>query len=152
MSKELYELKTYEDINHIDEYGEEFWYARELQLVLAYKEWRKFENVIGKAIEACKNSNANDLERFVGAAKMVSIGSGAERTQKDYKLTRYACYLIAQNGDSRKKNIALAQTYFAIQTRKQELTENRLLWLQAIPHCCSLPLYLWIDKLSYIQG
>ncbi len=116
--------KSFENIKHIDEDGVEFWYARELQTVLNYKEWRKFEGVIEKAKIACENSNLNILEHFVGADKMVQIGSGAERKQKDYKLTRYACYLIAQNGDSRKKVIALAQTYFAVQTRKQEITEK----------------------------
>ena len=119
-----YNNQTFEDIKHIDENGIEYWYARELQLVLNYKEWRKFEGVIQKAKEACKNSGINEFEHFVGADKMVSIGSGAKRKQKDYKLTRYACYLIAQNGDSRKKVVALAQTYFAVQTRKQEISEK----------------------------
>ena len=116
--------KNFEDIKHIDENGIEFWYARELQLVLDYKEWRKFEGVVQRAIKACKNSNINALDHFVGADKMVQIGSGAERIKKDYKLTRYACYLIAQNGDSRKEVIALAQTYFTVQTRKQEINEK----------------------------
>ena len=116
--------KTFENIKHIDEFGVEFWYARELQVVLDYKEWRKFENVIKKAIKSCENSSISAIDHFVGIDKMVQIGSGAERKQQDYKLSRYACYLIAQNGDSRKKVIALAQTYFAIQTRKQELTEQ----------------------------
>ena len=115
---------SFEDIKHIDENGVEFWYARELQSVLDYKEWRKFDGVIQRAIKACKNSNINASDHFVGADKMVSIGSGATRKQIDYKLTRYACYLIAQNGDSRKRVIALAQTYFAVQTRKQEISEN----------------------------
>lgn len=116
--------KSFEDIKHVDENGIEFWYARELQSVLNYIEWRKFENVINKAKESCKNSDITVLDHFVDVDKMVQIGSGAERKQKDYKLTRYACYLIAQNGDSRKKVIALAQTYFAVQTRKQEITEK----------------------------
>ena len=116
--------KSFEDIKHIDENGVEFWYARELQLVLNYKEWRKFENVINKAKESCKNSEVSVFDHFVDVDKMVQIGSGAKRKQKDYKLTRYACYLIAQNGDSRKKVIALAQTYFAVQTRKQEISEK----------------------------
>ena len=103
---------SFENIKHIDENGVEFWYARELQSVLDYKEWRKFDGVIQRAIKACENSNINASDHFVGADKMVSIGSGATRKQIDYKLTRYACYLIAQNGDSRKKVIALAQTYF----------------------------------------
>ena len=121
---ENFNNQTFEDIKHIDENGIEYWYARELQLVLNYKEWRKFEGVIQKAKESCKNSSINEFEHFVGADKMVSIGSGAKRKQKDYKLTRYACYLIAQNGDSRKKVVALAQTYFAVQTRKQEISEK----------------------------
>ena len=116
--------KSFENIKHIDENGVEFWYARELQVILNYKEWRKFENVINKAKEACENSEVSVFDHFVDVDKMVQIGSGAERKQKDYKLTRYACYLIAQNGDSRKKVIALAQTYFAVQTRKQEITEK----------------------------
>ncbi|MDO5569513.1 MAG: DNA damage-inducible protein D [bacterium] len=114
---------TFESIKHINEFGEEYWLARELQIVLDYKEWRKFEGVIGRAINACNNSEINALDHFVGADKMVQIGSGAKRIQKDYSLTRYACYLIAQNGDPRKEVIALAQTYFAVQTRKQEITE-----------------------------
>ena len=122
-NKENYN-KTFEDIKHIDENGIEFWYARELQSVLNYKEWRKFENVINKAKESCKNSDITVFDHFVDVDKMVQIGSGAQRKQKDYKLTRYACYLIAQNGDTRKKVIALAQTYFAIQTRKQEISEK----------------------------
>ena len=121
---EEYNEKTFENIKHIDDYGNEFWYARELQRVLNYTEWRKFEGVIQKAKNACDNSNINSSDHFGEADKMVQIGSGAKRKQKEYKLTRYACYLIAQNGDSRKKVIALAQTYFAIQTRKQELSEK----------------------------
>ncbi len=121
---EEYNEKIFESIKHIDEYVNEYWLARELQKVLDYKEWRKFEGVINKAKEACINSNFIIEDHFVGADKMVSIGSGANRCQKDYKLSRYACYLIAQNGDSRKEVIALAQTYFAIQTRKQEINEK----------------------------
>lgn len=115
---------TLENIKHIDEERQEFWYARELQIVLNYKEWRKFENVINKAKDSCRNSNVIESDHFVKVDKMVNIGSGAKRKKKDYKLTRYACYLIAQNGDSRKNVIALAQTYFAIQTRKQEIYEK----------------------------
>ena len=117
--------KSFEDIKHIDENGIEFWYARELQIVLDYKEWRKFENVISKAKIACENSNINAFEHFVGVDKLSKRANNAEVRINDYKLTRYACYLIAQNGDSRKKVIALAQTYFAVQTRKQELTEKQ---------------------------
>lgn len=107
----------FENIKHIDENDNEYWYARELQLVLKYKEWRKFDGVIEKAINSCKNSEVNILDHFVGVDKMIKLAKNATRNIKDYKLSRYACYLIAQNGDSRKKIIALAQTYFAIQTR-----------------------------------
>ena len=117
--------KTFEDIKHIDENEIEFWYARELQLVLDYKEWRKFENVINKAKESCKNSDINVFDCFVDVDKSIISGKGRKSIIKDYKLNRYACYLIAQNGDSRKKVIALAQTYFAMQTRKQEITEKQ---------------------------
>ena len=119
-----YNNQTFEDIKHINENGIEYWYARELQLVLNYKEWRKFENVINKAKESCKNSNINVFEHFVDVDKLSKRANNAEVMIKDYKLTRYACYLIAQNGDTRKKVIALAQTYFAIQTRKQEISEK----------------------------
>ena len=116
--------KSFEDIKHIDENNNEFWYARELQNVLDYKEWRKFENVINKAKQACENSNISTFEHFVDADKLSKRANNAEVIINDYKLSRYACYLIAQNGDSRKKVIALAQTYFAVQTRKQEITEK----------------------------
>ena len=119
-----YSKTTFEDIKHVDENGIEFWYARELQKVLDYTEWRKFENVINKAKKACKNSNLTIADHFVGADKMIDLAKGAKRKINDYKLSRYACYLIAQNGDSRKAVIALAQTYFAVQTRKQELSEK----------------------------
>ncbi|MBR3696792.1 MAG: DNA damage-inducible protein D [Clostridia bacterium] len=115
---------NFESIKHIDENGIEYWYARELQNVLNYKEWRKFENVINKAKEACENSDISIFDHFVDVAKTIKMPKGAEKTIIDYRLTRYACYLIAQNGDSRKKTIALAQTYFAVQTRKQELTRQ----------------------------
>ena len=121
---EKHNNQNFEDIKHTNEYGIEYWYARELQLILDYKEWRKFENVINKAKDACKNSNINVFEHFVDAAKTIQMPKGATKNIKDYKLSRYACYLIAQNGDSRKEVIALAQTYFAIQTRKQEIAEK----------------------------
>ena len=114
----------FEDIKHIDELGREYWQARELMPILQYKNWQNFEKIIQKAIIACEISNITVIDHFIESNKMVQIGSGAYREQTDYKLTRYACYLIAQNGDSRKEVIAFAQTYFAIQTRKMEITEK----------------------------
>ena len=119
-----YTEKMFEDIKHIDGEGKEYWLARELQIALDYKKWQKFINVIENAKIACEQSNFIIEDHITQVGKMVDIGSGAKRKQVDYKLSRYACYLIAQNGDSRKKTIALAQTYFAIQTRKQELSEK----------------------------
>lgn len=104
----------------------EFWYARDLQEILGYTEWRNFLKVVEKAKEACSNAGANTENHFVDVNKMVPIGSGAERPIEDIMLTRYACYLIAQNGDPRKDQIAFAQSYFAIQTRKQEIIEERI--------------------------
>ena len=118
-----YTDKIFENIKHIDEFGNEYWLARELMMVLEYKQWRYFELSILKAIEACNNSNYDALDHFAHYRKMVDIGSNTKRNIKDYKLSRYACYLIVQNADPRKKVIALAQTYFAVQTRKQELSE-----------------------------
>ena len=115
---------SFEDIKHIDEYGNEYWLARELQLALEYKEWRKFSRVIEKARDASNNSKLKVSDHFVQTDKMVGIGSKTSRNIDDYKLSRYACYLIVQNSDPRKEVVALGQTYFAIQTRKQELTEK----------------------------
>ena len=115
---------VFESIKHFDENGNEYWYARELQKVLEYNKWENFEKVIEKAKLSCLNSNYGLQDHFPDVRKMVDIGSNTLRNIVDYKLSRYACYLIAQNGDSKKKVIALAQTYFAIQTRKQELLEQ----------------------------
>ena len=115
--------KDFESIKHVDTDGTEFWYARELMIVLEYKQWRRFEQVIERAKEACKNSNVSVFDNFADVGKIVKAGA-TNKDIGDIKLTRYACYLIAQNGDSRKKAIALAQTYFAVQTRKQELTRQ----------------------------
>ena len=116
--------KSFEDIKHINEDGVEFWYARELMTILEYNKWENFEKVINKAKDACENSGITVFDHFPDVRKTIQMPKGAEKTILDYKLTRYACYLIAQNGDSRKKVIALAQTYFAVQTRKQEITEK----------------------------
>jgi DNA-damage-inducible protein D len=106
--------------------GVECWSARELQKLLGYSDWRNFVAVIEKARTACKSAGENDLDHFVDINKMVVLGSGSEREVEDFALTRYACYLVAQNGDSSKPPIAFAMTYFAVQTRKQEIIEQRL--------------------------
>ena len=114
----------FESIKHIDESGNEYWLARELQIVLDYKKWQKFINVIESAKISCKQSNFIIDDHFTQVGKMVDIGSRTSRSILDYKLSRYACYLIVQNSDSRKEVVALGQTYFAVQTRKQELIEK----------------------------
>ena len=118
-----YTESLFESIKHINDYGEEFWYARELQIALDYKRWDKFQNVISKAMEACKNSENNVDDHFSHVGKIVEAGA-TYKDVGDIELSRYACYLIVQNGDSRKKVIALGQTYFAVKTRQQELIEN----------------------------
>lgn len=125
--QQIIKLKsTFDDIVHQTEDGTEFWYARELQKVLGYIEWRNFTTVIEKAKIACSATNSSISDHFVNVNKMVEIGSKTEREIDDILLTRYACYLIAQNGDPRKDEIAFAQSYFAVQTRKQEIIEKRL--------------------------
>lgn len=118
-----YTETLFESIKHINEYGNEFWYARELQKALEYTEWRNFSKVIDKAITACENSENTVSDHFVEVNKIVEAGATSKPID-DYELSRYACYLIVQNGDSRKKVIALGQTYFAVKTRQQELIEN----------------------------
>lgn len=119
-------LKSQFDAITHEDYGIEYWKARELMILLGYDRWENFENAIVRAMDACKNSDGLIDDHFRETTKMVPIGSGAQRAVKDYLLTRYACYLIAQNGDPRKDEVAFAQSYFAIQTRKQELIEDRL--------------------------
>ena len=121
---EKYNEKNFEDIKHIDEYGNEYWYARELQVALDYKKWQKFENVIENAKIACENSDNAVSDHFTQVGKMINTGKTAKRKVVDFKLSRYACYLIVQNANPNKEVVALGQTYFAVQTRKQELTEK----------------------------
>ncbi len=115
---------TFESIKHVDEDGYEYWYGRELSKILQYGEYRKFVPVIKKAMISCANSECKVSDHFAQMDVMVEIGSNAKRKLKDYKLSRYACYLIVQNSDSTKSVVALGQTYFAIQTRRQELSEK----------------------------
>ena len=126
MTKELekYEEMTFEEIKHVDDNGNEYWYARELMNALEYKRWDKFCNVIESAKIACEKSSCIVTDHFSQVGKMVNIGSKTSRNIIDYKLSRYACYLIVQNSDPRKATVALGQTYFAVQTRKMELTEE----------------------------
>ena len=119
-----YTEKMFEDIKHIDEVGNEYWHARELAKVLEYKDWRNFLKVLNKAKKTCINSGFNENEQLVEINKLSKRSNNAITNIQDYKLSRYACYLIVMNGNPKKEIIALAQTYFAIQTRKQELSEK----------------------------
>ena len=118
------EYKRFEDIKNARLDGSEFWSARELATVLDYTKWENFSKVIDRAMLACKNSGFEITDHFPDVRKMVDIGSGTQRKVKDYELSRYACYLIVQNGDPRKEVIALGQTYFAIQTYRQEIADK----------------------------
>ena len=114
----------FESIKHVNEYGQEFWYARELQKVLEYSQWRRFSDAIERAKESCENAGFPSDEHFADAGKTSPMPNGGVKPVEDYVLSRYACYLIAMNGDPRKEVIAAAQTYFAVKTRQQELIEN----------------------------
>lgn len=126
MGSELtdYSEKIFEDIKHINEYGQEFWYARELQPVLEYSQWRRFAETIERAKKACENSGNAVSEHFADVGKSSPMPNGGIRQLEDFMLSRYACYLIVMNGDPRKEVIALGQTYFAVKTRQQELIED----------------------------
>jgi len=128
MKKELVRTltDTFQDHSNITDNGVEFWFARDIQHLLGYTEWRNFTNVITKAKTSCEANGNNISDHFVDINKMVNIGSGARKTVDDIMLTRYACYLIAQNGDPKKEPIAFAQNYFAVQTRKYEIIERRI--------------------------
>lgn len=108
----------------------EFWYARDLMKLLGYTEWRNFENAVKRAIISCETSNIQSNDHFVEVNKLITAGKGARRPVNDYMLTRYACYLVAMNGDTTKEEIAFAQSYFAVQTRKQELIEERIAYIE----------------------
>ena len=119
----------FENIKHIDDYGNEYWYARELSKVLEYKDWRNFQKVIDKAVLSANNSVSSEEDWLVEVNKPIKTGKGKKEIIKDYKLSRYICYLIVQNADPSKEIVALGQTYFAVQTRKQELTEKEYISL-----------------------
>lgn len=121
---QLVKQLSFEECKKVNEHGVEYWSARDLQVLLGYSQWRRFENAIEKAMASCKQSGNDPQNHFAGAGKKVLIGSGVLHDVEDYHLSRFACYLIAQNGDPRKVEIAQAQKYFAIQTRRQELSDE----------------------------
>jgi len=124
--KELPSLggQSFEDLKQVNDHDAEYWSARDLQPVLGYSQWRRFEDAIQRAQTSCEQSGNDPAYHFAGAGKMIALGKGGQREVEDYQLSRFACYLIAQNGDPRKPEIAQAQKYFAIQTRRQELSEQ----------------------------
>lgn len=116
--------QSFEDLKQVNDHGAEHWSARALQPLLGYSQWRRFEDAIKRAQISCEQSGNDPAYHFAGAGKMIGLGKGGQREVEDYQLSRFACYLIAQNGDPRKPEIAQAQKYFAIQTRRQELSEQ----------------------------
>ncbi|OGN56737.1 MAG: DNA damage-inducible protein D [Chlamydiae bacterium RIFCSPHIGHO2_12_FULL_44_59] len=123
---------SFEDLKKLNQHGIEYWSARELQSLLGYTKWQRFENALEKAIESCKQSGNDPKHHFTGSGKQIQFGKGATQMVDDYHLSRFACYLIAQNGDSRKPEIAHAQKYFAIQTRRQELSDAAIADLERL--------------------
>ncbi len=122
--KPLSASRDFEGLKQTNEHGAEYWSARDLQSVLGYSQWRRFEEAAQRAITSCEQSGNNPQNHFAGVGKMVGLGSGSAREVEDFHLSRFACYLIAQNGDPRKPEIAHAQKYFAVQTRRQELSDR----------------------------
>jgi len=116
--------QSFEELKQSNEHGAEYWSARDLQPMLGYSQWRRFEDAVKRAMASCETSGNNPRHHFAGAGKMIEVGKGGQRQVEDYHLSRFACYLIAQNGDPRKTEIAHAQKYFAIQARRQELSEQ----------------------------